>query len=794
MLFSGTAVAIDSDQMRQCAVPQDSLGHFEEGELGLHATSDLRAGAATRVLALAVAASVAAPAGAQADAVNPDDPAVIVVTATRSPTAALSAPASVSVIGEAELRKRNAVRLGDVLADVPGLYVRGAAMGAGFPGSGASVLSLRGVPRTPRTLVMIDGQPLNNALSGGVNVAAIPLASIARVEVVRGPYSALYGGNAMGGVVNFISAGPDAPVTEFRAGAGSLGQRGATLLHRKRYENGLGITLSADYRASDGYPDSDYVIKQPVPGAGGTPVTGARATTTPDGSPAYWVGLKGARPWSQSNVQMTLHHSPAPSTHLSAGIASAQYAVGYERPDTFLRNASGMPVFAGNVGFFDGVTRRLSLAETDFMTTTPAGERDLRAHARFEHRLDGGGVVRANFGTLRHNLQFVQASSGLAAYESGPGEFSDQPNDRTDFDISLRVPMASDWVLVGGGAFNRSTLDRRTVALGYWRDTDTQRALLNAARGRSGNMALFFESMHYFDNGVTGYLGGRYDRFDTDGEVRQNTAPAFAQTYATRSYDQFSPKLALVWETRQRLSLRTSFGEAFRPPALLELYSRTVTPTATAGVYSVNEPAPELKPERVRSFEIGADASPADGARVSLTLYAQQLTDLIYRRRLSPTLTRTENSGEADVDGVEASVHWPTGVRGLAAIGSLTHHLRYRITRNDAVPASVGKVLTDVPRSAFSLGLQLDRQSWSGLIVYRQVSHVFGSGDDLNLNVAEGVYGSYDHYGIVNAKLEYRFDRHLSVSLAGDNLTDRQYFVFNKQPGRTVYGELAYRF
>lgn len=720
--------------------------------------------------------------------------AVVVVTATRSPAAALSVPASVSVVNEAELRRRNVLRLGDAIADVPGLYVRGAAMGAGFPGSGASVLSLRGIPRTPRTLIMVDGQPLNNALSGGVNVAGIPLQAIARVEIVRGPYSALYGGNAMGGIVNFITAGPDAPLTELRVGAGSFGQRGATLQHRLRYASGLGVTLSAGYHESDGYADSDYVIKQAVPGAAGTPVTGARATSTPDGTPAWWVGLKGPRPWSQDHAQLQLHYSLTPSTHLSAGFAWVEYKVGYAPPETFLRDAPGAPVSSGSVTFDNGGLRRLAVSESDFLTPTPSREHDLRVFARAEHRFVGGSLLRANLGTLRHGFQFAQARSGVAGYASGPGDFTDQPNERVDFDLSLRMPVTERWALVSGVALNRSTLDRSTSALAYWRDAGTQAGLLNAGRGRSHNAALFVQSEHDFEHGLTGYFGGRYDRFDTDGEVVQNTAPAFAQSYPRRHYDQFSPKLALVWEARRWLSLRASYGEGFRPPALLDLYSRTVLPTATAGVNSVNEPAPGLKPERVRALEIGAEASLAGGARLSLALYTQKLSDLIYRRRLSATLSRTENAGEADVDGVEASARWPGPVRGLAVFGSLGHQFRYQITRNDAVPASIGKLLTDVPRTLLSLGLELERQPWSGFVVYRRLSHVFGSGDDLNRNVVEGVYGSYDGYGIVNGKLGYAVDRHLSLSLAIDNLTDRQYFVFNKQPGRTLYGELAWRF
>ena len=242
------------------------------------------------------------------------------------------------------------------------------------------------------------------------------------------------------------------------------------------------------------------------------------------------------------------------------------------------------------------------------------------------------------------------------------------------------------------------------------------------------------------------------------------------------------------------MSLRASYGEGFRPPALLDLYSRTALPGATAGTVSINEPAPDLQAERVRSLELGADAALPGGGSASATVYKQQLQDLIYRRRLSATLTRTENAGEAEVNGIEASVHQPIGLPGLRFFGSLTHQFRYEITRNDAVPASVGKALTDVPRTSYALGLEFDRTDWSGLLAYRQVGHVFGSGDDLNLNTVQGVFGSYDRYAIINAKLGYRFDRHLSVSLALDNLANRQYFAFNKQPGRTLYGELAYRF
>ncbi len=725
--------------------------------------------------------------------------APVVITATRSPAEALGVPASVTVVDSAELEQRSPLRLGDALSDVPGLYIRGAALGANFPGTGQGVLSLRGIPRTPRTLVMIDGQPVNNVSSGGINVVGIPLDSVERVEVVRGPYSALYGGASMGGVVNFITGSPDEPLTEIRAGAGNLGQRGGAIIHRKRYEGGLGVSLSVAYRESDGDPDSSPLVKAPPRTATPpvTPVTGVRPTTDPDGSPRFHVGSQGARPWWQTSAQLSLHYALSPATKIVGGLGWAEYSVGHSRPRSFLTDASGAPVFEGTVSFDDGgATRNLSLARTDWFTATPAGERDRRVFVRAEHRFDGGSELRAQIGTLHNNLFFAQADAG-ATYDSGIGNLTYQPNRRIDAEASLRAPMSATWFLVSGVSLNRSTLDRKTFELSDWRDTDSRTVVRNADGGRADNLALFVQSEHSLAQGLTAFVGGRYDRFEVRGHASQNVAPTFDERFERRSFDQFSPKLALVWKARRGLSLRTSYGTGFRPPSLFDLYG--LTTVRTGGPTLVYEPSPALEPESVRALEVGADLEFARDARISVTLYRQRLDDLVYRRSLptsTPLMTRTraENVGKADVDGVEASIRWPTPVTGLRAFGSLTHQFRYEISRNDAQPEMVGRKLTDVPRTIWSAGLEYRRGPWSGLLAARHVGHVFPSGDDLNRDVVEGVYGAYDRYTVFGARIGWAFDRHWSASLAVDNLFDRDYFVSTRQPGRTAYAELAYRF
>lgn len=717
----------------------------------------------------------------------------VVVTATRGATGLLELPSSTSIVTSAEIEARNVYRFGDAVVDVPGLYVRGAALGTSFPGSGQAVLSLRGIPRTPRTLVMIDGLPINNALSGGVDVAGIAMENIERIEVVRGPYSALWGGNAMGGVINFITASADRPLAQIRGGIGDHGLRSGDAILRKRFAGGLGVSMSFGYRTSDGYPDSDYVVKSATPGAGAIPTSGAIPTFTVDGKPAWWVGLKGPRPWSQTNAQATFDWQLGSATHIATGFGWGEYTVGYSPAQSFLVGPRGIPVFAGNAGFGSGSPTRIALAEADFLTTTPSSEQDLRVFARIEHRFSGGSALKVNLGHLEHRFGFAMAGRG-AGYVSGPGELTAQPNERTDLDVSWRDSLGESTILTTGFSVNHSSMDRRTEALSYWRDSDTSTGVSGRSVGKSDNAALFAQTETFVGEHGRLVLGARHDRFRTSGTIVDNTGAGFTQDYPDRSFGRLSPKAAFSWQATPALTLRSSLGAGFRPPALLDLYSRFVVPSPVAGISVVNDASPDLKPERVLSFDVGADLALPGGVQGSATVYAQRLHDLIYRRRLSPTLTRTDNTGEASVNGLEASLRAPSGIASVHVVGSLTHNFRYEVTRNEALPESVGKKLTDVPATMWSLGADYVAGPWSALLVYRHVSHVFGSADDLNLNTTQGVYGSYDNYGVAKARVQYRFTPQLSASLSIDNLTDRQYFVFAKQPGRTIFGEVAYRF
>ncbi|HWM93584.1 MAG TPA: TonB-dependent receptor [Thermoanaerobaculia bacterium] len=136
---------------------------------------------------------------------NPVTPAVptfeetVVVSASLDREERDDVPATVTVISAEELEARQADTLSEAVATVPGIAV----MQAGPPGQQTSLFT-RGT-ESEHTLLLWNGIPLNDPYFGAVNWQFVALDGVARVEVARGPFSALYGSGALGGVIQVFT-------------------------------------------------------------------------------------------------------------------------------------------------------------------------------------------------------------------------------------------------------------------------------------------------------------------------------------------------------------------------------------------------------------------------------------------------------------------------------------------------------------------------------------------------------------------------------------------------------------
>lgn len=150
-----------------------------------------------------------------ADVGQPLEP--MVVTATRTPTHLSQVLADVTIITREEVERQGAGDLGQLLSRQPGIEIDR----TGGPGSTTGVFIRGGESRF--TAVLIDGVRVDSQSTGGAPWGAIPLSVIDRIEIVRGPLSALYGSDAVSGVVQiFTRKGSGKPVLTLGAGVGSF--------------------------------------------------------------------------------------------------------------------------------------------------------------------------------------------------------------------------------------------------------------------------------------------------------------------------------------------------------------------------------------------------------------------------------------------------------------------------------------------------------------------------------------------------------------------------------------------
>ncbi|WP_455230968.1 TonB-dependent vitamin B12 receptor [Geopseudomonas aromaticivorans] len=141
----------------------------------------------------------------------------LVVTATRTAQTAEQSLAAVTVIDRAEIERKQAASLPELLRSVPGVSLAN----NGGPGKSTS-LFLRGT-ESDHLLVLIDGIKVGSATSGSAAFQDLPVELIERIEIVRGPRSSLYGSEAIGGVIQiFTRKGTGAGLKPFfSVGSGS---------------------------------------------------------------------------------------------------------------------------------------------------------------------------------------------------------------------------------------------------------------------------------------------------------------------------------------------------------------------------------------------------------------------------------------------------------------------------------------------------------------------------------------------------------------------------------------------
>jgi outer membrane receptor protein involved in Fe transport len=192
----------------------------------------------------------------------------VTVTATRTEQRVSDTASSVTVLSHQDLATSGGMTLDDALVEIPGfmLYRRNGSLTANPTSLG---VSLRGVGTSgaSRALVISDGIPLADPFGGWVYWDRIPATSVGSVEVVEGGVSDLYGGDALGGVINIIPRRPLDSSLSFETFYGNLQTPDASLTASLRRGSWLALVSSEGFH-TDGY----VAVLPPLQGKVDTPV------------------------------------------------------------------------------------------------------------------------------------------------------------------------------------------------------------------------------------------------------------------------------------------------------------------------------------------------------------------------------------------------------------------------------------------------------------------------------------------------------------------------------------------
>lgn len=185
---------------------------------------------------------------ANADSIDLGD---VSVTATKTARKVADVPASINIVTQKDIENSVASNANEILKNVAGVNIRNS-MGL-MSTSTTNKLYMRGFGGTDaRSLVLLDGVPLNDAYGGAVEWTQIPMDSIKRIEVVKGSGSSLYGSNAMGGVINIITKKPQKQQTNINLSYGSMNTKiGSISTSGKKGK--FGYYLLGQLTDSDGY-------------------------------------------------------------------------------------------------------------------------------------------------------------------------------------------------------------------------------------------------------------------------------------------------------------------------------------------------------------------------------------------------------------------------------------------------------------------------------------------------------------------------------------------------------------
>lgn len=533
----------------------------------------------------------------------------ITTVATGTQQVATFAPANTTTITAEDIEVMAATNIDEALEMVPGLHVARNSMSLYNP-----IYTLGGIASTynPEALVLLNGIPINTLYTGGRILMGygngIPSSAIARVEVIRGPGSALYGADALSGVINIITktnSDIEGTITGMRLG--SFDKKEAWLLHGDSYQ-GWNIGLTLNYNETQGQNE----------------IVAEDAQT-------------------QYDKLFNTHVSHAPSS-ISLPHRDWDIDLNLEKNHwkfhTFFQKRYNVGLGAGGAQSLDDEARTSSnRLYTDLTYDNNIAENwTLLVKASYSD---------ISYSTKRDFILYPDGAFG-GAYPYGMRGATGVSERQTYFDAAINYGGFKNHQIRLGTGYRFNEIYKVTHKANFGIDPRTGQTIpptveltdisgTSAAflpTGDRSNWNVFIQDIWTLNDKWEMTYGGRYDKYSDFGST-------------------FNPRLALVWKTTSEFTTKFLYGKAFRAPSFQELY-QVNNPVALGNV--------NLKPEQIQTYEVAFDYRPSKKWHIGLNTYIYDLTDkIVFVPDAKGEKYQAQNAGSQKGRGFVIEGGWQLG-------------------------------------------------------------------------------------------------------------------------------------
>lgn len=710
-----------------------------------------------------------------------------------------------SVLLPEDMESINIATTEDVVKYEPSLVIR-----RRFIGDANGTLGIRGsnMFQTSRSMVFADGVPLHYFLqtrwSGAPRWTMVSASEIAQVEVIYGPFSAEYSGNAMGGVVEIETAIPqereihldtsyfsqdfsayrfDDAVSGYKAFA-SYGDK----------FNDLSLYLSFNHLENEAQPQTffygntpsnpDQIPTDPIPAIGGV------ADYTEQAESTLVYGDTGVIDNVTDNFKIKLGYD-SDNWRSLLNIAYEDRNALTDSPNTYLRDHQGTMLWSGPVrqsGYtFNIPATRFGISEMDRRSLS-AGLRikgDLTHFVRLEANLNRFAILEDETRTSGRNPQDPKYSAAGSVHDF----------DNTGWQTAEVKLSAEEWglnglAIVSGLRYESYELNTRTFSSDDYTNGSRDEKTSHSG-GKTELNALFVQFNWTINDKWDASLGGRLEHWRShDGYFHSEDSSENGlqrEAVLAQTQEKFSPKLSVGYQPTDEWVIRYSLARAYRFPIVEELFLR-YRDIRGAGT----DADPTLEPEAGIHHNLMLEKA-LPGGYIRMNLFQETIKDVIENQ----TDTNTSVTTFFPIDEVKTlGVEWIINAEGFLHdnldIRFNVSYMDSEIVENTANPDLEGN---EPPRMPDWRGNMLATyhltQNWNvgGSVQY--ASDSFGRAD--NTDSQDKVYGAQDGYTRFGLKTNCEVTRNLNASLGIDNITDQTAYVAHPWPGRTWYFNVSWK-